>query len=281
MLLPRVRLAGALAVALVTGGLALAAQDSWQWDFRGRWLRVPPRFPQADSFDGSFSFCRIMYRSNRREAGGQGWSTDYPSADVNLSIRLSELTKMNVSRQAEGEPNHLVVRLTDEALFQCPFAMIEDAGSASISDEEAARLRDYLLKGGFIWVDDFWGTAAWDQWVQEIRKSLPAAEYPIRKVPDDHPLFKTLFHVSNVPQIPSIQFWRMSGGATAERGIDSPHPEVSAISDAHGRLMVLMTHNTDIADAWEREGEDEEFFSRFSVDGYAVGINVVLYSMSH
>jgi hypothetical protein len=73
----------------------------------------------------------------------------------------------------------------------------------------------------------------------------------------------------------------MSGGATAERGIDSPHPEVSGISDEHGRLMVLMTHNTDIADAWEREGEDEEFFSRFSVDGYAVGINVVIYALTH
>jgi hypothetical protein len=263
------------------GALAGAAQGPWQWESRGRWLRVPPRFPDATSFDGSFSFCRIMYRSVRREAGGQGWSTDYPSADVNLSVRLSELTKMSVSRLPEGEPNHLVVRLTDDALFQCPFAIIEDAGSASITDEEAARLRAYLMKGGFLWVDDFWGSAAWDQWVQEIRKALPAADYPIRALAGDHPLFRTLFSITEVPQIPSIQFWRMSGGATAERGIDSPHPDVSAISDAHGRLMVLMTHNTDIADAWEREGEDEEFFTRFSVEGYAVGINVVIYSMTH
>ena len=222
-----------------------------------------------------------MYRSIRREAGGQGWSTDYPSAEVNLSIRLSELTKTQISRQPEGEPNHLVVRLTDDALFQCPFAMIEDAGSASLSDEEAVRLREYVQKGGFVWVDDFWGSAAWDHWVQEIRKALPASDYPIREVSTDHPLFRTLFHISKVPQIPSIQFWRVSGGATAERGVDSPHPDVQAISDDHGRLMVLMTHNTDIADAWEREGEDEEFFSRFSVDGYAVGINVVIYSMTH
>jgi hypothetical protein len=281
MLPSRSRLAGALLLASVTGALAMAAQDPWQWEPRGRWFRVPPRLPDAASFDGAFTFCRIMYRSVRREAGGQGWSTDYPSADVNLSVRLSELTKMSISRQAEGEPNHLVVRLTDDALFQCPFAMIEDAGSASISDEEASRLREYLLKGGFLWVDDFWGSPAWDQWVQEIRKALPSSEYPIRTLAGDHPLFKTLFHVSSVPQIPSIQFWRMSGGATSERGVDSPQPDVSGISDAHGRLMVLMTHNTDIADAWEREGEDEEFFSRFSVDGYAVGINVVIYSMTH
>jgi hypothetical protein len=85
-----------------------------------------------------------------------------------------------------------------------------------------------------------------------------------------------------VPQITSLQNWRRSGGtSTSERGYDSAIPHLRAIRDSRGRIMVVMSHNTDIADAWEREGEDEEFFSRFSVDGYAVGINVVLYSMSH
>ncbi len=279
----RHRLAGALLAAVAATALAVAAQEpsQWQWDARWRWLRAPPRFPQPDSFDGSFTFCRAMYRSVRREAGGQGWSTDYPNADVNLSIRLSELTKARISRQPGGEPNHLVIRLTDDALFQCPFVMIEDAGSAALADDEALRLREYVQKGGFLWVDDFWGSPAWDNWVQELRKVLPASEYPIQELSDDHPLFRTLFNVSEVPQIPSIQFWRMSGGATSERGSDSAAPDVHGISDNHGRLLVLMTHNTDIADAWEREGEDEEFFSRFSVDGYAVGINVVLYAMTH
>ena len=83
------------------------------------------------------------------------------------------------------------------------------------------------------------------------------------------------------PQIPSIQFWRTSGGATSERGLDSATPHARAIADPHGNIMVLMTHNTDISDAWEREGEDPRFFYSFSPTGYAVGINAVLYAMTH
>ncbi len=98
----------------------------------------------------------------------------------------------------------------------------------------------------------------------------------------DHLLFKTMFHVLEVPQISNIHFWRWSGGSTtSERGHDSAVPHFRGIMDAHGRLMVAMTHNTDIQDAWEREGEDPQFFERFSPDGYALGINVVLYAMSH
>ena len=146
-------LAAALfALALAT---AVAAQDlGW---FRNRFRGPEPRFPTADSFDGYFNFCRGMYYSDRREAGGQGWWTDYSAADVNFSIRLSELTKTRVSRTSDGQPNHLVIRLTDDELFQCPFVEMEDVGTARFSDEEVKRLREYLLKGGFVWVDDFWG----------------------------------------------------------------------------------------------------------------------------
>ncbi len=210
-----------------------------------------------------------------------GWWTDYPNADLNLSTRLRELTKTPISLDKGGEPNHFVVKLTDDALFQCPFVIIEDAGTASFSDEEVARLRTYLLKGGFLWVDDFWGTAAWDNWIHELRKALPPDEYPVTELPRDHAVFRTLFDVDRMPQIPSIQFWRQSGGHTSERGPDSTRPEMRGVSDRNGRLMVLMTHNTDIADAWEREGEDPDFFYRFSVDGYAVGINVLVYAMTH
>jgi len=273
----RILAAALLALALAT---AVAAQDlGW---FRGGRFRGPePRFPTADSFDGSFNFCRGMYYSDRREAGGQGWWTDYAAADINFSIRLSELTKTRVSKTADGHPNHLVVRLTDDELFQCPFVEMEDVGTARFSDEEVKRLREYLLKGGFIWVDDFWGEEAWWQWVEEIQRVLPKKDYPIRPVTPDHPIFRTLFQVTKVPQIPSIAHWRRSGGETSERGAESAVPMMYAISDAHDRIMVLMTHNTDISDAWEREGEDPRFFYLFSPDGYAVGINVLMYSMTH
>jgi hypothetical protein len=268
-----------VATAVLAVATAAAAQEWW-----GRWggySRVPARFATAESYDGSFTYCRVMYTSERYEPGGQGWRTDYPDADVNLSIRLAELTRTRVSRLDSGMPNHLVVRLTDDALFDCPFVMIEDAGTAGFHEEEIDALRTYLQKGGFMWVDDFWGARAWDSWVRQLRRVLPSAEYPIHDLPLDHPLFRTTFDVKSLPQIPSIQFWRQSGGLTSERGAESAEPHFRAVSDRHGRIMVLMTHNTDISDAWEREGEDPRFFYSFSPDGYAVGINVLMYAMTH
>ena len=109
---------------------------------------------------------------------------------------------------------------------------------------------------------------------------LPHGQYPIQELTPDHAIYRTLFQVGEVPQIPSIQFWRGSGGETSER-YDSRTPTMHAIADERGRIMVLMTHNTDISDAWEREAEDPRFFYSFSPQGYAVGLNVVLYAMSH
>lgn len=262
---------------------AAAAQD-FDWFRRGygRFRRVPPRLATADSFDGSFNFCRILYTSVRRHPSGQGWWTDYPDADVNFSIRLAEVTKTRVSRDTAGNPNHLVVPLTDDTLFQCPFIMMQEVGTIFLSDEDAARLRTYLLKGGFLWVDDFWGSYAWDVWASQIRKVFPPSEYPIVDLPPDHPIFRTHFELRNgVPQIPSINFWYGSGGGTSERGRDSAEVHTRAISDAKGRVMVLMTHNTDVSDSWEREGEDPNYFLKFSVPGYQVAINVLLYTMTH
>ena len=117
----------------------------------------------------------------RSQQRGLGWGTDYPNADINFSIRLSELTKTQVGMQGEREPNHLVVRPTDPELFQCPFVMASDPGSAGFSPEDAEGLRNYLLKGGFLWVDDFWGPWAWDAFTDEIAKALPRGEFPIKR----------------------------------------------------------------------------------------------------
>jgi hypothetical protein len=273
------RLLVLVVLALAT---AAAAQD-FDWFRRGygRFRRVPPRLATAESFDGAFNFCRIMYTSVRRHPSGQGWWTDYPDADVNFSIRLGEVTKTRISHDTAGNPNHLVVGLTDELLYQCPWAILEDAGSAGLTDEEVLALRTYLLKGGFVWVDDFWGPLAWDNWMTELARVLPPSEYPIREVSLDHPIFRTMFEVRELPQIPSINFWMRSGGATSELGADSTTPTMRAITDRQGNIMMLLTHNTDIADAWEREGEDPRYFYSFSPDGYAVGINVLMYAMTH
>jgi hypothetical protein len=260
---------------------AVYAQRIWAGGFYGR---TPPKFPTATTFDGNFHLCRVMFTSDHREK--QGWSTDYPGADINLSVRLSELTKLRVTLTYDGEgevPDAVVVRLTDDALFQCPFTLMEDAGTARFSDREVERLRQYLLKGGFLFVSDYHGTAAKEQFDEEIGRVLP--EYPIIDLtpPDhDHPLWHTMFTVSRLPQIASIQTWRRTGGSTIERwNAEGAPPDARGIADAQGRLMVVMVHNSDIPDPWEREGEDTEYFYKFSPDAYAIGINIVLYAMTH
>lgn len=234
--------------------------------------RVRPRLATADDFDGSWQLCRLAYQ-------GRGWGTDYPDADYNFSTRLSELTKTAVNRQPTGEPRPLIVRPADDALFRCGFVMLWQAESLYFSAEDAMRVRDYLLKGGFIWSDDSWGAYAWDNFAREMAKALPPAEFPFVEVPLDHAIFRALFELHKVPQIPGISFWWRTGGLTSERGAESANVNVRGMFDSHGRLMVLSTHNTDIADGWEREGASPEYFHRFSVDSYAVGINVAAYTM--
>jgi|TARA_B100000745_G_scaffold129099_1_gene84191 hypothetical protein len=157
---------------------------------------------------------------------------------------------------------------------------MSDVGTVGFSELEVVRLRDYLTKGGFIWVDDFWGDWAWQHWVGEITRVLP--EYPIVDIDPEHMMMHALYEVEDIPQIPSIQWWRRNGRrGTSERGRESETPHLRAIFDPEGRPLVVMTHNTDIADGWEREGEDYDFFYEFSPEAYALGINVILYSLSH
>ncbi len=221
----------------------------------------------------------MQYRQVRREANGQGWSTDYPDADHNLPFRLSQLTTANVPYDERENVFHAVVTATDDGLYACPFVFASDVGTARFSEIEAVRLRDYLLKGGALWADDFWGDYAWRNWSIEMERVLPG--HRIEEIPMDHPIFHTLYTVDSIPQIPSIQHWRRSGMRTSERGFESAVYRMYGIADESGRLMVIMTHNTDIADGWEREGEDDEFFFRFSPNAYAVGINVIMYFMTH
>jgi hypothetical protein len=234
----------------------------------------------SQDFDGRFNFCRVAFDSDFR-GDGANWSVDYPRADINLSIRLSELTKTTISKAQTGEPNHLLVRLTDPEMFSCPFIMMTEVGSASFNDEEAAQLRLYLEKGGFLWADDFWGSYAWDWWVSQLRKALPAEQYPIVDLTPDHPMFHALFEVQHTPQIPSIGYWAQTGGRTSERGEDSATVHTRAVLDRHGGVMVLMTHNTDFGDSFEREGDDPQYFYQMSVPGYAFGINALVYAMTH
>ena len=272
--LPRLVVACGL---LCTAGALAAEPLAGQWG-RSRW--APPRKPEEATEQGGFMFCRLEYQSVRREWLGQGWRTDYPDGDRNLPLRLSQLTKADITRNEWGDPFHAVVRLTESGLYECPFLFASDVGTIGFNEVEAVRLRDYLLKGGFLWADDFWGDYAWYNWTRELERVLPG--YSIVPVQPDHVIFNTLYTVDSIPQIPSIQYWRRSGRVgTSERGSESAVPTMHGIMDDSGRLMVIITHNTDIADGWEREGEEDEFFYRFSPNAYAVGINVIIYMLTH
>jgi hypothetical protein len=235
--------------------------------------------PEHITWNSDFTFCRIAYRRAYDAYSGGDWGVDYPRADMNLPIRLAELTRTPVNFDDRKEPNHVVIQASEPELFKCPFIMITEVGSTYFDDEEAKALRAYLEKGGFMWADDFWGSNEWNHWERELRKVLPASEYPLIDVPMNHSIFHTLFDAKRFPQIPSIG-WIYSG-TTSERGSDSAIANARAIVDAKGRIIVFISHNTDFGDSYERESDDPTYFYNFSVEGYAIGINVLLYAMTH
>ena len=272
----------AAAALIVVAALASSADAQFQQrrGGGGRGGRSMAGFTNPD-YDGAFMFCRVVYR-NAANGDGGGWAVDSWRADENLSFRLSELTRTSVSRNSAGQYNHVAIMLTDaQPLSHCPFIMITEPGGAYFDDAEATGLRQYLQRGGFLWADDFWGEYAWEHWINELRKALPSGEYPLTDLSLDHPLFHVLYDVKDIAQIPSISFWYGTGGATSERGRDSATPHVRAVSDRDGRVLVVMTHNSDFGDAFEREGDSREYFERFAGPGYAFGIDTLLYAMTH
>jgi hypothetical protein len=224
------RLAGATIVAvLLAASLAEAQRGGWGRAYE-RWggeAGVPPRYATEVDQDGGFHFCRLEYTAVRAQQRGMGWGTDYPFADINFSIRLSEMTKTVVSKKGQN-PNHIVVKPTDEWLSMCPFVMASDPGSAGFSPEDAQALRNYLLKGGFLWVDDYWGPYAWEDFAREIATVLPPGQYPIKDLMPDHPIYRALFEVAEIPQVPAWRCWSQTGEGHLGDG-----PPVRAC--AHGR----------------------------------------------
>jgi hypothetical protein len=231
-----------------------------------------------------FTFVRIQYddAGNRwsRRGGWGGWDTDYPDADLNLSFRLQQLTSMQV------DPKGKILRLTDPTLFDYPFIYIVEPGDLLFSEEEVQALRRYLLSGGFLMVDDFWGEREYANFYQQIKRVFPNREP--QELSLEHSIFHCVFDLKEKPQIPNVGLGTASRwpghpdyGRTWERS-DAREPHYRAISDDQGRIMVLICHNTDLGDGWEREGENEIYFREFSEKwAYPLGINIIFYAMTH
>ncbi len=225
-----------------------------------------------------FTFVRIQYSSWRR---GWGWETDWPDSDLNFSYRLQQLTSLKV------EPDPIWMSLTDERLFDYPFIYMIEPGSLHFSEPEVEALRRYLLNGGFLMVDDFWGDDQYNNFYQEIKRVFPDRE-PL-ELPLSHPIFHCVYDLKEKPQIPNIGDAHRGRfeGITWERryGPSARQVHYKAIFDGDpedGRIMAIICHNTDLGDGWEKEGADEWYFSEFSEKkAYPMGINIVTYAMTH
>ena len=266
--------------------MALVAQ---QWGRRGGnsdWRSVGrsgvPTWEVDKKFSKDlFTFVRIKYDSGGYGygRGGGGWATDFRDSELNFSLRLQQLTSMKV------DPEPIVLELTDPKLFDYPFIYIIEPGALTFHPEEVVALRRYLLNGGFLMVDDFWGDDQYYNFYQEIKRVFPDREPA--EVPLEHEIFHCVYDLKEKPQLPSIGHAQAgrSTGVTWERsrdGSDTSVPHYRAIRDDANRIMVFICHNTDLGDGWEREGEDPWYFEEFSVKkAYPLGINIVTYAMTH
>jgi hypothetical protein len=238
-----------------------------------------PEWKNDKAFDRDvFAFVRVIYSGFYGGWGGSGdWTTDYPDADYNLIFRLQQMTSLKV----DPEPKQL--ELTDPEIFHYPFIYIVEPGGLRFNDDEVNALRRYLLSGGFLMIDDFWGVREWENLYGEMKKVFPNREP--EEIPLEHYLFHCVFDLKEKPQIPNVYLGTQSQydpeHRTWERW-DAKTPEYKAIYDDKGRMMVIICHNTDLGDGWEREGDNEYYFREFSEKkAYPLGINIIFYAMTH
>jgi hypothetical protein len=221
--------------------------------------------------DDVFTFVRIKYTSTRDGYGWGKWAIDWPDSDLNFPFRLHELTSLEV------DPNPKIIELTDEQIVDYPFVYLIEPGDMMLNEAEVAGLRRYLLNGGFLMVDDFWGEREWYQFYMNIKRVFPDRE-PV-ELPLEHEIFHCVYDLKQKPQVPSIHHWY--SGMTYERP-DAQEPHYRALFDDKRRMMAIICHNTDLGDGWEQEGANPDYFREMSEKwSYPLGINIVTYAMTH
>lgn len=268
---------------LVIVGLSFFEMDAEaQWgrrfgDPRDERAGVPDWDLDAMFDQDVFTFVRIQYRSwnDGYGRGWQKWAIDMPESDLNFSYRLEELTSLKV------DPDSTYVTLTDPKLFDYPFVYLIEPGQMMLQEEERKALRQYLLAGGFMMIDDFWGINEYENLRRELKLVFPDREP--QELPIEHPVFNFVFPLKEKPQIPNVRTGTESQytGITYEQW-DAQTPFYKGLFDDDGRLMMIICHNTDLGDGWEWEGANEYYFKEFSEKkAYPLGINIVMYALTH
>ncbi|MDE2805748.1 MAG: DUF4159 domain-containing protein [Gemmatimonadota bacterium] len=224
----------------------------------------PPQRPPPEWHE--FYFTRAAYGSYGW--GRRSWATDYPKSDRQFLTVLQRLTNLDAFSWENA------ILLTDENIRRYPFLYALEVGYMSLSAGEIEGLRDYLKAGGFLVIDDFWGTREWAQF--EYQMSLVFPQHPIIDLELDHPVFNTFYDIDEILQVPAYgRYWR---GRTSER--DGYVPYVKGILDDDGRLMVIINWNTDLGDAWEW-AERPDYPVQYSTFAFQMGVNMIIYAMSH
>jgi hypothetical protein len=231
---------------------------------------------QVEGIPREFYFSRAAYtgyrRGFRRRGGGGGgsWDTDYPKAD---QIFLSFIDRLVPELDAYMREHAIL--LDDPELRRFPFLYALEVGAMALTEPEIVGLRDYLLAGGFLVIDDFWGTLQWANFEFEIQQVLPG--YEIVDLTLDHPIFTSFYEIDEIIQVPNVGNG-VRGGPTHQA--DGYVPMVKGIHDEKGRLMVVINWNTDLGDAWEW-ADNPDYPFRFSSYAYEMGMNMIIYAMGH
>ena len=223
----------------------------------------------------TFTFVRVKYSSGKFSYGFRlrfqmwdSWEVDYPYAEENFVQGLREITRLPISDQS------VAMSLTDPQFFDYPFAYILEVGYMQLSQAEADSLREWCLRGGFLMIDDFHGSAQWDNFIHEFGKIFPDRT-PVELAPD-HPVFHCYFDFDSYPAVPGLG--PVLRNTTFE--YDGYRPQCLGIFDDNNRLMVLINFNVDIGDSWEHAA-DPRYPPFYSKLGYQLGINYVIYAMTH
>lgn len=256
--------------------IAAGYQRRWRQDWRSVGRQGVPTWEVEKPFAKDvFTFARVKYNSYGYR---DRWAIDFRDSDLNFSLRLQQMTTIKVN------PEPVVVELTDTNLFDYPFLYMIEPGELFFSPEEAKALRQYLLNGGFMMVDDFWGDEEYNNFASQMKMVFPELEPEV--VPLEHEIFQCVYSLKEKPQIPSVGIAQRGApyGITWESryGSDTSKANYRAIYDKAGRIMVFICHNTDLGDGWEQEGVDPWYFENFSVKkAYPMGINIATYAMTH
>jgi hypothetical protein len=242
----------------------------------------------TDAPNDDFTFARIRYPSygdtgnfdfgRRRHRSGQ-WRIDYPGADLNLSYRLQQMTSLRVN------PNAAIVEIEPEQIRHYPFIYMDEVGQIDLTEPQAKTLRDYMLNGGFVMVDDFWGTDEWEGFYRAFKMIWPDREFVELEM--DHDIFHCVFDLKEKPMVAgkgvAVRAHHMGDGRYYEwfkPGSETVH--YRAVYDDKKRMCMIICWNTDNGDGWEEEAADPWYFREFSEKyAYPLAINIIYYAMTH